>query len=425
MTDRLKVLLNGEHVADLVSAGPGWGASLTYTSAAVEKYGPGASLLSTALPVRRESFPWFECCYFLEGCLPEDGVRKALADLARVPEDDTFALLAVYGLDCAGAVSFVAEGVDEERARGVRWLNDEELQDALDGLPVAPFGVDLDRGVRVSLGGLQGKLVAVRGGQGFGTPIGMTPSTHILKPAPYLPSGRGERWPGISWLEHFAMTVVRRASVKGDLVLSAPNTEVISVGRRDVLVVERFDRRVADSGAVRIHQEDFCQALRIREKYQQSAHDGPFLADVARVLRSKADRRELEALLERVVFSVILGDGDMHARNLSLVLEGGSIKLSPAYDIVPTVQAGGDTRLALRVGGEEELEDVTRAHVLDEAKSWGIRARPAAATLDRVLDAAEAVIGEAAEEMDHPKVGLAVRWTQAKIAALRTQGYGA
>lgn len=356
--------------------------------------------------------------------MPEEHVRAALASAIRVPPGDTFAFLAAYGLDCAGAVSFAPWGAAREPPGGVRWMTHLELHDTLDGLPTAPLGAEPELGIRLSLGGLQGKLVVVHDGVRFGKPEGDTPSTHILKPSPLLGSGR-ERWPGLPHAEHFAMTTAKLACEKGGLELRVPQTKVVSVEGRDVLVVERCDRQQADGKSERIHQEDFCQALGLVSKYEDGNLGDPSLRKIASVLTAYSGGGARRALLERTILSLVLGDGDMHARNVSVVLSRGAVSLTPAYDIVPTrttLNATGhnaDHRLGLRINGEIGLDDVTRADVVEETMSWGMRERPAITVIDRTLTAVAAHLEEAQKWCsDHEVVAAAATYAARRCAEL-------
>lgn len=122
---------------------------------------------------------------FFDGLLPEGVVRSSLAHSLRVSEEDGFALLEALGVDCAGAVVVLPAG-EEPRASGgeIRPLTDADLAQLIEELPEHPLGVDgRATGVRLSLGGIQEKLVLVRSpAREYGQPLGGAPSTCILKP---------------------------------------------------------------------------------------------------------------------------------------------------------------------------------------------------------------------------------------------------
>ena len=426
MSDVLDVWLNGLRVAFLTSDGPGGGASLTYTAESIERWGTGFPLLSVRLPVSEDMYPATKTRTFIDGLLPEDHVRALLANRARVATGDTFGLLRAYGLDCAGAVQVLEPGTSATKGGEVRWLTDIELADAVTDLPSAPLGISVDPGVRSSLGGLQGKMVVVIEGDRLGLPLNGQPSTHILKPARLTEKGE-ERWPGIAQLETFGLRLIQSAN-KAGLSVMAPDSRVIDISGRQAILVKRFDRVVDAAGLTRrIHQEDFAQALGIKEKYQRDPLSPPRLIDIAKLLANQATTpaQSLIELLEMVTINAVLGNCDMHARNLALLHTNGRIGLTPAYDVVPTaVWPDHERELALRIGGEPFLDDLRGDNLLEEALSWGMRRPVAKRIIKRTLDALTQslpIVRQAAidESWDHPTLGDAVTGALARIALLR------
>ncbi len=427
MDDSLEVWFNNVHVAELTSDGPGGGASLTYTSQTLKDFGPGFPLLSVRLPIRLEMYPATQTRAFIDGLLPEDHVRALLADRARVASDDTFGLLRAYGLDCAGAIQIVnSDSSDTSRTPGVRWLTGDELADVVSDLPSAPLGISAGPGVRSSLGGLQGKLVVVVDGNRIGIPLNGQASTHILKPARLTEKGQ-ERWPGIAQLETMGLRLIKAAGDAG-VSVRASDARVIDISGRFGLLATRFDRKNVKSGLIqRIHQEDFAQALGIKEKYQQDNLTAPRLLDFANMLKTNATTPAvaLTQLLEMVTINAAIGNCDMHARNLALLLDNGKIGLTPAYDVVPTaVWRDHDRELSLRVGGEAFLDDLRGEHLLTEATSWGMRRPLVKRIINRTLSALEEVlptVRQAAviESWDHPLLDSVVTDSLSRIESLR------
>lgn len=406
MTERdpLLCLLAGQPVAEVIDAGDGLCAIRYLPGVAAEQ--PGARLLSVRLPVRDETYPAMAGpMRFLDGVLPEDWVRDRYAEAARIPSKDTFGLLARYGRDCAGAIAFVAPG-DEPEPSDVRWLTDAELVDIVNNLQARPLGAGTS-GVRLSLGGVQEKLVVVHDDGHYGLPVGDQPSTHILKPTPLKPDG-SERWPGLAEIEHLCVTVARLAGERfGDRVagigFTAPRTSLVHIGDRSGILIERYDRRPLDNGNIeRIHQEDGCQVLGLEpsEKYQRG--DGPpslrAFAEAIAEFGSDAllDQR---ALLQHVTYSMCVANADLHAKNLSLVHDDG-VRLAPLYDVVATsMYTDVDAELGLKVGGEYHLDDVSRGSLIDEAGRWALGAGAAGRAIDAVLDAVDALIDDVASDL--------------------------
>jgi serine/threonine-protein kinase HipA len=214
-----------------------------------------------------------------------------------------------------------------------------------------------------------------------------------------------------------------RQSVNGDIAfcrysgaaacgLPVPEAELLDVTGLPVLAVRRYDRRPAPDGQIpiRVHQEDGCQATATPPGLKYEEQGGPALRDLASVLRDFGDPGDVTNLLRRTTFNMAVGNADAHAKNFSELHDPDSptIKLAPLYDVLSTIaleltdNAGqpmrADTHLGQRVGGEADIRKVTRANLVDEAATWGIRRRTASAvvteTLDRVLAAIPATSGD-------------------------------
>lgn len=415
--------LNGDPVAELNDAGQGY-MSLRYTEEAVRQHGQGSILLSLKLPVRAAPYPGTEAKYFLDGLLPEDHVRAALADRARVSAEDTYGLLKAYGLDCAGAIQVTEPDQGPgTRQGGVHWLDGSDLKKAISDLPGAPLGIDVDPGVRSSLGGLQGKLAVVLDGERVGLPVNGALSTHILKPARLTDEGI-ERWPGIAAAEHFAMRLTLLAGQSKGMKVRAAETEVRDIMGRSAILVRRFDRRGNGKSLRRIHQEDFGQSLGITEKYQNNSYEMPRLVDIAQLLVQHSTGIAMQPLLERLTLGTILGDCDAHVRNHAVLLEDGRVELSPAYDVVPTATWADHSReLALRISGEVFIDDVRGKNLVEEAMSWGMRRPAATMIIRRSLEAASALMPVLlAESKDqgwyHPVLDDVIRGAEERLRAL-------
>ncbi|NLE91813.1 MAG: HipA domain-containing protein [Elusimicrobia bacterium] len=92
-------------------------------------------------------------------------------------------------------------------------------------------------------------------------------------------------------------------------------------------VVKRFDRE----GRRKIHQEDFSQILEKQDKYNGAVEEiGKKLKTV-----SEVPGLDVQLFFERVVFNFLIGNGDAHVKNYSVIYnEEGLARLAPAYDLV-------------------------------------------------------------------------------------------
>jgi serine/threonine-protein kinase HipA len=386
VADRLFVWLYGIRVA-VVEQERGR-LRLSYTDESLERFPPGTPLLSLALPLTAERYTQGVVRPFLDGLLPEGAARRAVAEDFGLLSTDTFGLIRALGRECAGAV--VIQPADDPAppkatTRTAEPLSEAEIAEQVANLRSAPLGVT--QRVRISLAGVQEKLVLTRMSNGsWGRPVDGTPSTHILKP-------ELAEYPSTVENEAFCMRVAKH------LGLPVAAIETTTIAGRRLLIVERYDRVVhPDSSVERIHQEDLCQATGTppTKKYQEDG--GPSLRRVADLVQAAATPQSVETLLQMTTVNVLIGNGDAHAKNFSLLHEStGALSLAPLYDLVSTLHYGDD-RLAMYVDDVRRTNRVTADRLVKEASQWGLSKRRAsqvvADMLDRALTAVEAARDE-------------------------------
>lgn len=388
MAEELAVWLYGERVA--IVDGERGRPRLTYTEEALARYDLGTPLLSLSLPVASDRYPQGVVRRFLDGLLPEGEFRRTIARDLGLRPDDTFGLIEALGRDCAGAV-VVQPAEDPPPPRPTtataEQLEPEEIDALVSNLRSAPLGAG--GRVRVSLAGVQEKLLLTRMADGsWGRPVDGTPSTHILKP-------EIAAYPHTVANEAFCMRVAKH------LGLDVAAVETTEIADRRLIVVERFDRAVdADGSVTRIHQEDLCQAMGIAPDMKYEEDGGPSLRGVADVLQSVAAPESLERLLQAVTLNALLGNGDAHGKNLSLLHQAsGAIVLTPLYDLMSTLYYG-DERLAMYIDSVQRTDRVTAQRIAEEAARWGLSRERATTIIGDVLDGAPGAIVAAGEETD-------------------------
>jgi serine/threonine-protein kinase HipA len=398
--DRLVAWLYDTPVAAL-TPGPEFRIQLEWRSEGVERWGMGSPALSVGLPIGSPLGPRdLRGLDFFENMLPEGPALTRMAELAGVRPADTYGILRAFGRDCAGAVMLLPEGQRPggEDDSGYSSMRPDDLRRVISALDAAPLGVAPERGFRPSLAGFQRKALLARAEDGtWLRPYGDAPSTWILKPDGQHPMAANEA------------TCLRLAAECG---LPVPQTELLDVAGLAVLAIKRYDRQDPLDGALpaRVHQEDGCQAAARPPAQKYEEQGGPTLRELASLLRNFGDPRDVTRLLRRTTFNMAVGNADAHAKNFSVLHEPGSqeIKLAPVYDVLSTIalelkDATGrplpaDPHLGQRVGGVADVRQVSAAALADEAVTWGIRRRTAAAevaeTLDRVMAALSSTPGD-------------------------------
>jgi len=135
----------------------------------------------------------------------------------------------------------------------------------------------------------------------------------------------------------------------------APVTLAHALGK-DVLMVGRFDRRFTNHGWQR---RGMVSALTILELDENEARYASY-EDLATEIRHRfADPKEtLEEMFGRVVFNVLCGNTDDHARNHAAFWDGKTLSLTPAYDICPQSRTGGEASQAMLITGNQRFSQV-------------------------------------------------------------------
>ena len=322
---------------------------------------PQAIALSQSLPLQAVPFGDRACRPFFAGLLPEGQLRQRIAQQCQISRSNDFGLLVVIGGDCAGAVSLVV-GDQVAAPDAVEWLEQDQLIALLDDLPQRPMLAQRD-GLRLSLAGAQDKLPVVFDGARIGLPLGSTASTHILKPAIAAVEGSVIN-------EAFCMALGKAMG------LQVADAEILAAGDRQVLLVRRYDRRRGDGERwLRLHQEDFCQALGIQPELKYQNEGGPDLTACFGLLRraTRPSAPQVIRLLDAVAFNALIGNHDAHAKNFSLLYTERTPTLAPLYDLLctavyPTLTA----KMAMKLGSKYRFSEVQSRHWEKFAEAAGL-----------------------------------------------------
>ena len=132
----------------------------------------------------------------------------------------------------------------------------------------------------------------------------------------------------------------------------APVQLTKAVGK-DVLLIERFDRIPKHSAWLRKAQVSALTLLGLDEMMARYASYETF-AEIIRH-RFTNPRKSLEEVFSRLVFNILCGNTDDHARNHAAFWDGKDLTLTPAYDICPQNRAGNEASQAMLICGNNNL----------------------------------------------------------------------
>jgi serine/threonine-protein kinase HipA len=338
----LDVYLNRTLAGQLLQDGAG---RLGFTYHEAFLHSQEAMPLSRHLPLGSQVFDDEATRAFFANLLPEGAVLEQTARRLRLSRDNIFGLLERIGGDCAGAVSVFLPGQTPVLDSAYRRVTAEELSAILAELPLHPLLAD-EEGIRLSLAGAQNKLPVFHDDSGFLIPEGEAPSSHILKTAI-------RDFENTVANEAFCMTLARAVG------LNVPPVAIIESGGVQVYMIERYDRhRLATGQMVRLHQEDFCQALGVVPALKYETEGGPGFQDIFALVRdwSTEPLPDTDALLRWTLFNFLIGNADAHGKNLSFLYQQGTVRLAPFYDLLSTAvyERQVNNKFAMRMGKQKD-----------------------------------------------------------------------
>jgi serine/threonine-protein kinase HipA len=150
--------------------------------------------------------------------------------------------------------------------------------------------------------------------------------------------------------EFVAMRLAEKAG------LNAASVRIERAAGKDVILVERFDRQQVDDGWQR---RGMVSALTLLELDEMMARYASY-EDLATVIRHRfvKPKKMLNELYARIVFNILCGNTDDHARNHAAFWNGSELSLTPAYDICPQSRAGGEASQAMLIMGDQRTSQI-------------------------------------------------------------------
>lgn len=257
------------------------------------------------------------------------GVKGKQADVGTL---DELTYLLESGSDRIGALDFQMSATDYV-PRSSEGASLTELMEAADrverGMPLTP---ELEQALLhgSSLGGARPKAMIVDADKKLIAKFSSSTDTYNVVKAEYV--------------------AMRLAAKVG---LNVAPVRFIRTAGKDVLLVERFDRQRAEDGWSR---RMMVSALTMFELDEMMARYASY-ADLTEIIRHRftEPKATLHELFGRLVFNILCGNTDDHARNHAAFWDGRFLTLTPAYDICPQNRAGGESTQAMLINDEERL----------------------------------------------------------------------
>lgn len=278
---------------------------------------------------------------FFSNLLPEGYLREYLASKVQVDPEQEFHLLAALGVDLPGAVR--AGPILYPSSKKETIFQHEATSDGRDSEGILHF----------SLAGVQLKFSGVwENGVGLTIPAHGVGGSWIIK----LPS---PSFAGVPQNEYAMMQLARKMGIDVPEIKLVPLEKIRGLPKEmaklgsHAFVIKRFDR---DLGNL-IHIEDFAQVFGL---YPEKKYRGASYGSIARIIWTEIGEEGIKEFIRRFVFNAMIGNGDMHLKNWSLIYpDGRTPKLSPAYDYVSTLPYLPDDLLALNFIHSKEYTSLT------------------------------------------------------------------
>lgn len=324
----LNVYLNGSLVGDLHKDTSGQ-ASFQYA----EDWLSTDFAISNSLPVREQEFRGEVVSRYFDNLLPDnEDIKKAMATKFGAESTRPFDILGVVGRDCVGALSFLPEGAPPppEFELTSTKLTEKKIAKKIRGLSTAsPLGME-DGELRLSIAGAQEKTALLRLDGKWHEPIGMTPTTHILK-TPIGALGEDISFADSVDNEWASLFLSRKFGLR------TCHAWIESFEDQRVLVVERFDRKWVtqkeDKFLLRLPQEDMCQALGVSPYKKYQSEGGPGCVAISHFLVGSKNVDDRLAFFRGLMVFDLLYATDGHAKNFSVALTRSGFELTPYYDV--------------------------------------------------------------------------------------------
>jgi len=313
-------------------------------------------------------------------------------------ELDELTFLLESGSDRVGALDFQASPrayVPRQRANATLHELIQSAERVENGVPLS---IELDEALQhgTSLGGARPKALVDDGGRKFIAKFSTTADLYNIVKAEFV--------------------AMRLAHIVG--LDAAPVTLTEALGK-DVLLIERFDRVPAGGGWLRRAVVSALTMLELDESEARYASYEDF-CDIIRH-RFTEPRKTLAELFGRIVFNILSGNTDDHARNHAAFWDGRALTLTPAYDVCPQGRTGGEATQAMLITGNQRLSQVTLC--IEAAPQFLLGIERARAIVDRQIAIIRARWADVCDEACLSEVDRAFLWGRQFLNPFALEGW--
>ena len=310
------------------------------------------------------------------------GLKGVDADIVNL---DELTYLLESGSDRIGALDFQLSAVDYVPRTSDKATLDELLQSAERVEKGIPLTTELDQALHhgSSIGGARPKALIEDGSTKYIAKFSSSTDLYNVIKAEFVS--------------------MRLASLIG---LNVAPVELTKSSKKNVLLIERFDRNLTGQGWQRKCMLSALTLLGLDEMMARYAS----YQDLSEIIRHKFTdaRTTLKELFSRLVFNILSGNTDDHARNHSAFWDGQMLKLTPAYDICPQPRSGNEASQAMLISDDNRMSRISAC--LEAAHHFLLSEKKAAEIVEDQISAISKNWSTVCEEADLSETDRALLW---------------
>ncbi|MFC1747531.1 type II toxin-antitoxin system HipA family toxin [Pseudomonadota bacterium] len=257
-------------------------------------------------------------------------------DASNTTQLDELTYLLESGSDRIGALDFQHSATEYMPRSAINAPLEELLAAAAlveQGVPLTP---ELEQALRhgTSIGGARPKVLIENGDRKYIAKFSASNDVYSVVKAEFI--------------------AMRLAALAG---LNVAPVSMVQAANKDVLLIERFDRVHTENGWQRKAMLSALTLLGLDEMMARYAS----YEDLAEIIRHnfKNASATLKELFSRMVFNILCGNTDDHARNHAAFWDGKMLNLTPAYDICPQGRTGNEATQTMLISGNNRMSQLS------------------------------------------------------------------
>jgi serine/threonine-protein kinase HipA len=310
------------------------------------------------------------------------GLKGVDADSAQL---DELTYLLESGSDRIGALDFQLSATEYVTRSSVNVTLDELLQSAERVEKGIPLTVELDQALQhgSSIGGARPKALIEDGDTKYIAKFSSSTDLYNVVKAEFIS--------------------MRLAGLVG---LDAAPVSLTKSSNKDVLLIERFDRIHTLQGWQRKGMVSALTLLGLDEMMARYAS----YQDFAEIIRHKFTDAPatLRELFSRLVYNILSGNTDDHARNHAAFWDEQMLKLTPAYDICPQARSGKEASQAMLISGDNRMSRISAC--LEAAHHFLLSEKEAMVIVEQQISAIGENWNAVCEEADLTETDRSLLW---------------